>query len=91
MEIKTADTYEASWYLMNGAVLKEIEFGKIQENKWSKKGYTKLYKMILTDVQPRLVDYWKSHRPTGNVRRFSEVRQHLKRKIQKLERKREKY
>jgi hypothetical protein len=89
MIITSDDTYEVSWYVLNGGVVREIAFGKVQPNKRGKKGYTRKYIITVEGVEPRFERYWKVHNPIGNIRTFAEIRQNLKRKIQKLERKRE--
>lgn len=90
MIVKTTDTYEAAWYLMNGGILKSVGLGKLQENKWSKLGYTTVFKMRL-EVESKFVKYWKSYKPMGNIRTFADTRQRLKKKIKKVKRKKEKY
>ena len=89
MQIKTNDTYEASWYILQGGRVTEIAFGKLQPNKRKKMGFTRMYEITVDNVEPLFINYWKVHNPFGNVRTFSEIRQSLKRKIQKLERQRE--
>jgi hypothetical protein len=86
LEIKTDDTYEASWYILNGGVLKEIEFGRVPECKWKKEGFKTSYILTIVGVEPRFERYWKQFRPIGNIRQFANVRRNLKRKIKKIER-----
>lgn len=86
IEIKTDDTYEASWYILMGGRLVGIAFGKIQPNRASKLGYTTAYKLTIGNVHPKFVRYWRDGNPIGNIRAFSGVRHKLKMKIKKAER-----
>jgi len=88
MLVRTEDTYEASFYILMGGRVTEIRFGKLQPNKRSKKGFTTKYIVTVEGVEQRFVKYWKAHNPIGNIRAFAEIRKKLKRRIQKLERKR---
>jgi hypothetical protein len=81
MEIKTENTYEATWYLLMGGKLTGIEFGKVQSSRVHKLGYTTSYKLTIANVQSQFVRYWREGRPIGNVREFSDIRIKLKRKI----------
>lgn len=89
IEIRTDDLYEASYYVLNGGVVKEIEFGKLQENKWHKKGFKTTYILTVSNVYPQFKKDWKEFRAYGAVRQFSNIRNGLKRKILKLQKKRD--
>lgn len=89
MTITTTDTYEASFYVLMGGRVTEITFGKLQPNMRDKMGFTRTYEMTIDGVEPQFVRYWKEYKAIGNIRTFSNIRQNLKRKIRKLERKRE--
>ena len=88
VEIKTGDTYEASWYILSGGVVKEIEFGKLQPNRRKKEGYTTAYKITVANVEERFIDEWKTFRAVRNIRYFASARRKLKRMVDSVKRRR---
>lgn len=86
--VKTDDTNEAAFYMLCGAKLQEIVFGKVQSNKWSKRGYTTAYKLTMSDVKIRHVRQWKDRRAVANVREYVDSRTRLKDKIHKAQKER---
>jgi hypothetical protein len=74
MLLETTNTYEATWYLMNGARLKNVVFTKNDNG-------TLFYKIVVDEIDERFVRYWYQYRPIGNIRVFADTRMELKRKI----------
>lgn len=87
-DVQTADTYEAAWYLLNGGFVKEIDFRRIAPNRASKVGYSTSYVITMSGVKPRFVRYWREHKAWGRIRAFSDARLSLKRKIDKVKKRR---
>ncbi len=86
VEIKTSDTYEASFYILNGGTVKEIEFGKLQPNRRRKEGYTVAYKITIANVDQRYIQQWKAYQTDGSIRDFANARRKLKRRIEEVRR-----
>lgn len=74
MLLETTDTYEAAWYLMNGAILKDVKFSKNDDG-------SLYYVLVISDIPQRFMMYWYQRRPIGNIRYFSDTRRELKRQI----------
>jgi len=75
MSHKTTNTYEAAWYLMNGAKLTGVEFEMTIHGLQ--------YSLTLEGVSDQYRTYWMQYRPIGNIRRFSLTRIQLKKEIRK--------
>ncbi len=86
VEIKTSDTYEATWYILNGGTVKEIEFGKLRPNYRKKEGFTTVYKITIANVDQRYISQWRAYQADGNIRDFANARRKLKRKIESVKR-----
>lgn len=86
MTIKVEDTYEAAFYMMNGAVVTDFSYRKIPKNRRLKKTTYKLqWVMMMEGVQLDDVEAWKLHIAVVNVRAYKEQRLKLKMKIRKIQ------
>lgn len=74
MYLETANTYEASWYLMNGAVLVRIDIDIVENGNY-------FYKIVLDIREPRFIYYWQKGTPIGNIKHYMITRVQLKRLI----------
>ena len=80
----TYDTYEATWYILNGGIIKNIKFKRLQPNRIKKEGFTIVYKITIEGIEQRYIDQWKGHQANGDIRSFANARKKLKRKIEKV-------
>ena len=85
--IKTADTYEGAYYLMNGAYVTDIKLRRIPPNKKRKKGHSVSCVFTMRSVQEGNILDWKSQTAIVNVRDFTYSRIKLKRMMEKAKRK----
>lgn len=80
---KTANTYEAAYYLVNGAYLAGVVERKIALNKIDKYGYRFDWKMTMGNVPQRAIQDWRLGKASVNVRQYEAARRKLKKKIRK--------
>lgn len=81
--VKTDNVYEASFYLMYGAKLKDIQVRKVQENKVDKKGYRKQCTIYLDNVPGWCKLAWLSNYIYGELKTYVSIREKLKRQMRK--------
>lgn len=79
--MKTKDTYEATFYLMYGASLTDIQAHKIPENKAKKKGYRVEWILVLDNVPDWAKRAWNDGYVYGPLVEFSKMRDKLKKWI----------
>ncbi len=87
-EYKTSDVYRASFYLMNGCRVTEVNFRKVAPNKIKKLGYRVVYIITFDHVDPDLRYLWSGGLAEGNLREYADARIKLKRLIRKYGRNR---
>lgn len=80
----TQNTYEAAYYLSEGATLSEAKVRKVRENKITKLGYRNQWVMTLTGVPRKAIETWKNGTAQVNARTFEYKRVKLKKKVYKL-------
>jgi hypothetical protein len=90
-KVTTYDTYESTWYVLNGGVIKEVEFKKVQPNHQKKEGHVINYKITIDNIDEKYIQQWKMYQADGNIREFANARKKLKRKIRKVKRKKKDY
>lgn len=83
-DIIIRDTYEASFYILNGGIIKSVEFRKVQPNQVKKEGFLISYKITMGNVEQKYIHQWKTHQAEGNFRDFANARRKLKRKVEKI-------
>ncbi len=75
------NTYEATYYLMNGAKLVGVEFRHVPENKQKKLRYLTNWIMTMRGVSRVEIELWKARIAEVNVRDFEIARRKLKRMV----------
>lgn len=74
MNLEVNDTYEASFYLMNGGWVEYIKFKRVE----SKSGYSFHWTIIMSGVSQEDQLNWKNYKAIGNLRDFSNARLKIK-------------
>lgn len=77
------NTYEATFYILQGAQFIKSEQRKVPENKWDKLGYRTQWKVYLSRVPNRAIEIYKNGQAQANVYQFEIERRKLKRHIRK--------
>ena len=72
---KTADLYEASWLVLNGAVLQSV----VLKKRMLKKGkFVNRLKISLDRCKNVDIENWKHKKAYGEIREFSAIRKSIK-------------
>lgn len=79
------NTYEAAFYMTQGAVITNVEISKIAENS-KKRTFKQRYQWIveLDHVSYGAVRLWKTHQAVANVRDIERERNRIKRFVKKI-------
>ena len=79
--VKTTDTYEASYYLMNGATIETIRTRNVPSNKQEQKGLKTECILHLKDVPEWAYLGWNEGICYADIIKFSKMRIKLKKLI----------
>jgi hypothetical protein len=82
--METKNTYEAAFYIMFGAFLKEIKIRKIAENKQIKKGYRRECILVIDNVQKWTKNAWENGYIYGDLVEFSRIREKIKKLMRRV-------
>lgn len=82
-ELKTSDTYEASFYLMYGANIESIRQRPVSKNRARKRGYLIEYVVHLNDVPQWAINMWRTGQCYVNLQEFVITRKRLKRAMKR--------
>ena len=74
-------TYEAAFYLTQGAKIEKIEISKVAENRIDKLGYKNQWKIFLSDIPKRSINVWKNGLAQSLVLDIKRERQRIKKYI----------
>jgi len=78
------DTYEASFYMARGALIKTISYRGMAEDESRKTYYSREYKIEMEGVKDKWVSQWRTRNAFINARDMAEARIRVKKKIKKL-------
>jgi len=82
--MKTKNTYQAAFFIMFGASLIDIKVRKVQENKIEKKEYRRECVIYLNNVPRWAKEVWDSGYIYGDLVKFSQIREKLKKTMRKI-------
>lgn len=80
----TLNTYEAAWYLMHGATLREVVERTQPRKKVQRKMYSKQWVLTLDNIPEEAITLFLDGRAVAPVRDLEAARTKLKRKVKKL-------
>jgi hypothetical protein len=77
------DTYEAAYYMVNGAQMDTVRSIPVPMNKQGRKGYRYQWIMHMQDVPLDCVNDWQSGKATCGVQSLENARRNLKRQVKR--------
>lgn len=83
MRKETNDTYEAAYYMLQGAHLESVRIRRLQTNKAERMGVRNVWLMTMEGVPTEAVETWRVGQATANVKDIASARYRLKRKVHK--------
>lgn len=78
--MRVFDTYEATWYLMNGASIVSVAARKVASKK-ARHGIGYQWIIQMDAVSPEWVKQWREGRATGNLKDYANKRLKLKDRV----------
>lgn len=81
--IATHDTYEAAFYIMYGGKFAKVRSRVLNCSQAKKKGYTHMWTIYVDKVPQWLFDIWHTYNAYGNITKFVDVRNKLKKEIKR--------
>ena len=80
---KVKNTYEAAFYMCNGAELIAVRATPVKKSKRAKSSFSHHWICTLKDVRARDVEMWQQNRAYCNVQEFESARKQLKREVKR--------
>lgn len=81
VSVRCEDTYEAAFYISNGAVLLDVH---VRARRGRRNTFHEQWVIDLNNVNKTDISSWREHTALGNVRACKEARLKLKERIKKI-------
>lgn len=84
-EVRLTDTYEAAWYIMNGAQLADVLVKTVEHGKRQIVGRSICWILTLKNVSNEAIEEWRTKQACANLAKFRLARMSIKRFVKKHE------
>lgn len=81
--IKTKNTYEAAFYILYGGEFANVRSKVLNKKRSSRRGFVDEWTITVDKVPQWAIDTWRTEQAYGNITKFVDVRNKLKKEIKR--------